>query len=83
MKESRWDIPATGKYNFKTDLAFGKKGEDQVKRFLQGIVNGSFEVKSDRYRNGRMVVEIAQNPRKHGWKDSGLMVTEAQWWVYV
>jgi hypothetical protein len=75
--------PATGKYNFKTDLAFGKKGEDQVKRFLQGIVNGSFEVKSDRYRNGRMVVEIAQNPRKHGWKDSGLMVTEAQWWVYV
>ena len=83
MKESRWDIPATGKYNFKTDLEFGKQGEDQVKRFLQGIVNGSFEVKSDRYRNGKMVVEVAQNPRQHGWKDSGLMVTEAQWWVYV
>lgn len=83
MKESRWDIPATSKYNFKNDLAYGKKGEDQVKQFLQGIVNSSFEVKSDRYRNGKMVVEIAQNPRKHGWKDSGLMITEAQWWVYV
>ena len=63
MKESRWDIP---KPNFKKDLEFGKQGEDQVKGFLQGIVNGSFEVKSDRYRNGRMVVEVAQNPRKHG-----------------
>ena len=80
MKESRWDIP---KPNFKKDLEFGKKGEDQVKQFLQGIVNGSFEVKSDRYRNGKMVVEVAQNPRKHGWKPSGLMVTEAEWWVYV
>jgi hypothetical protein len=30
-----------------------------------------------------MVVEMAQNPRKHGWKDSGLMITEAEWWVYV
>lgn len=80
MKESRWDIP---KPNFKKDLEFGKQGEDQVKQFLQGIVNGSFEVKSDRYRNGKMVVEIAQNPRKHGWKPSGIMVTEAEWWVYV
>ena len=80
MKESRWDIP---KPNFKKDLEFGKKGEDQVKQFLQGIVNGSFEVKSDRYRNGKMVVEVAQNPREHGWKPSGLMVTEAEWWVYV
>jgi hypothetical protein len=80
VKESRWDIP---KPNFKKDLEFGKQGEDQVKGFLQGIVNGSFEVKSDRYRNGRMVVEVAQNPRKHGWKDSGLAITEAEWWVYV
>ena len=80
MKESRWDIP---KPNFQKDLDFGKQGEDQVKGFLQGIVNGSFEVKSDRYRNGRMVVEVAQNPRKHGWKDSGLAITEAEWWVYV
>ena len=80
MKESRWDIP---KPNFKKDLEFGKQGENQVNQFLQGIINGSFEIKSDRYRNGKMVVEIAQNPRQHGWKDSGLMITEAEWWVYV
>ncbi len=30
-----------------------------------------------------MVVEVAQHPRTHGWKDSGLAVTEAEWWVYV
>ncbi len=79
-KESRWDIP---KPNFKKDLEFGKQGEDQVKQFLAGIVNGSFEVKSDRYRNGKMVVEIAQHPRKPGWKTSGIMIPEAEWWVYV
>ena len=72
MKESRWDIP---KPNFKKDLEFGKQGENLVESFLQGIINGSFEVKSDRYRNGKMVVEIAQNPRQHGWKASGLMIT--------
>ena len=84
MKESRWDIPAKKRRaNFKKDLAFGKIGEEQVAQFLRAIINGSFEVKSDRYRNGKMVVEIAQNPRQHGWKPSGVMVTEAQWWVYV
>ena len=79
-KESRWDIPKPG---FKKDLEFGKQGENLVANFLQAIINGSFEVKSDRYRNGKMVVEIAQNPRQHGWKASGLTITEAEWWVYV
>ena len=30
-----------------------------------------------------MVVEVEQNPGRKGWKPSGLMVTEAKWWVYV
>jgi len=30
-----------------------------------------------------MVVEIEQNHNNKGWKPSGLMVTEAQWWVYI
>jgi hypothetical protein len=30
-----------------------------------------------------MVVEVEQNPNNKGWKPSGLMVTEAHWWVYV
>ena len=81
MKESRWDIAP--KPNFQKDLAYGKLGEDQTTQFLKGIVNDSFEVKSDRYRNGRMVVEVQQNPRDTGWKASGLTVTKASWWVYV
>jgi hypothetical protein len=81
MKESRWDIP---KPNFKKDLEFGKQGEDQVKGFLQGIVNGSFEVKSDRYRNGRdgggggPEPSQARVESRRGW-----LITEAEWWVYV
>jgi hypothetical protein len=82
-KESRWDFPVERRYNFADDLKFGKLGESITQNFLESIVNGSFEVKTDRYRNGRMVVEIEQNPRKTGWKPSGLAVTEAKWWMYV
>ena len=52
--------------------------------------DGSFEVKTDRYRNGRMVLEMTHNPRKklddEGkplWTPSGLAITKAKWWVYV
>jgi hypothetical protein len=83
MKDNRWDIPATQQYNFKNDLQFGKKGEQITKDFLEAISTGSFEVKTDRYRNGRMVVETQQNPRDTGWKPSGVEVTLADWWVYV
>jgi hypothetical protein len=83
MKESRWDFPAERRYNFSDDLKFGKLGEKLTADFLQSIADGSFEVKTDRYRNGRMVVEMEQNPRKTGWKASGLQVTEAKWWVYI
>ena len=83
MKDNRWDIPATQQYNFKNDLQYGKKGEQITKDFLEAISTGSFEVKTDRYRNGRMVVETEQNPRDTGWKPSGLNVTLATWWVYI
>jgi len=45
--------------------------------------NELFEVKFDQYRNGRMVVEVEQNPGRKGWKPSGLMTTKARWWIYV
>jgi hypothetical protein len=83
VKESRWDFPAERRYNFSDDLKFGKKGEELTRDFLQSIADGSFEVKTDRYRNGRMVVETEQNPRNTGWKPSGLEVTESKWWVYI
>ncbi|NBW08708.1 MAG: hypothetical protein EBR82_11860 [Caulobacteraceae bacterium] len=51
--------------------------------FLDSLDEELFEVKYDQYRNGRMVVEVEQNPGRKGWKPSGLMVTKARWWVYV
>jgi len=83
MKDNRWDIPAGRQYNFANDLKFGHLGEKVTKDFLTSLAEGSFEVKTDRYRNGRMVVEMQQNPRDTGWKDSGLLVTKAKWWVYI
>jgi len=50
--------------------------------FLKCIDGASFEVKYDTYRNGNMVVEIEQNHNSKGWKPSGLMVTQAKWWIY-
>lgn len=69
--------------NFQRDLAFGLEGEQIIRDFLDALDGGKFEVKYDRYRNGRMAVETEQNPRNEGWKLSGINVTEADWWVYL
>jgi hypothetical protein len=77
-------------FNFASDLAFGESGEDFVKKFYHSVIQGSAEIKTDRYRNGRMVVETNQNPQNavdekgaQIWKLSGINVTTAQWWIYV
>jgi hypothetical protein len=86
MSHSTWnpafDVQHTAP-NWDADLAFGQEGEQIVTEFLSAINQRRFEVKYDRYRNGRMVVETAQNPRNEGWKPSGINVTEADWWVYM
>lgn len=71
------------RFNFSDDLHFGHQGEDIVRGFLESLSIGDFEVKYDRYRNGKMVVEMEQNPRGSGWKPSGINVTKAHWWVYL
>lgn len=88
-KFSDYDIPGR-RFDFFEDLKFGKKGEALVAEFLDALSEGSFEVKTDRYRNGRMVIEIIHNPRKRKdengkavWEPSGISVTKARWWVYV
>ena len=88
-KNSNFDIP-TRTFDFKKDLTYGHEGEMLVDGFLEALSSGSFEVKSDRYRNGRMVIETDQNPRgmldENGnkvWVKSGLNVTTAKWWVYI
>jgi hypothetical protein len=79
-KNSDWDIPAT-KFNFKKDLEYGQQGERFVKSFLDSLSDGAFEVKTDRYRNGRMAVEVEQNPYRKTDEEGN--VTKARWWVYV
>lgn len=62
-KKSDYDIGPMP-HDWQTDLSFGHKGEKLVSEFLEKISSGAFEVKTDRYRNGRMVVEMVQNPRR-------------------
>ena len=58
---------------------------------VSSLGTGAVEVKSDRYRNGRMVVETHQRKgamtepslEDSPWKLSGINVTTAEWWVYV
>lgn len=69
--------------NFERDLEYGEQGEQIVQAFLVALSDGSFEVKRDRYRNGRMVVETGQAPNNGPWKPSGLRTTKAAWWVYL
>jgi len=84
--EPRFDIAAS---HFNVDLAFGHEGEDLVKTFIANICAGNVEVKTDRFRNGKMVVETQQHSRHsyedpdYFWKISGINVTTADWWVYV
>jgi hypothetical protein len=85
----KFDIPARN-FDFASDLKFGQQSENDISDFLNVLSDGSFEVKTDRYRNGRMFVETDQNPKglrdqndESIWKKSGINVTEAKWWVYV
>jgi hypothetical protein len=78
------------KFDFKSDLAYGEQGEALVMSFIESLRDSQIEVKTDRYRNGKMVVETQQSPGgikdKHGlyaWKPSGINVTTAKWWVYI
>lgn len=78
--DKHYDIPAP---DFKKDLAFGEEGEELIRLFLDAITRGAIEVKTDRYRNGRMVVETQQKPNhSEVWVDSGINVTTATWWIY-
>lgn len=77
--EPRFDIVTS---TFKQDLAFGQEGEQMVLAFLRDLEHGTLEVKYDRYRNGKIVVETEHCLGGH-WQLSGLNVTTAKWWVYV
>lgn len=73
-----WDIPAP---HFAADLTYGEAGEQVVRDFIAQLALGAIEVKTDRFRNGRVVVETHQRTQ-YGWRPSGINVTQATWWVY-
>lgn len=70
------------RFDFKVDLAYGHEGEANLLSFIASLNASTVEVKADRYRNGRMVVETAQKPVGGDWKPSGINVTGAEWWAY-
>ena len=87
MKEFDIDLK---KFDFKSDLAYGEQGEALVLSFIGSLRDSQIEVKTDRYRNGKMVVETQQSPggikdknEIYVWKPSGINVTTAKWWVYI
>lgn len=78
------------KFDFGSDLAYGEQGESHIMAFIESLRDSQIEVKTDRYRNGRMVIETQQCPGAktdangiYIWKPSGINVTTAKWWVYI
>ena len=70
--------------NWDIDLAFGEEGEARVASIL-GLDGSRVEVKTDRLytQTHRVFVEVAQMPQGHDqWKNSGLMTTQADYWVF-
>ncbi len=65
--------------NFDGDNIRGQVGEESFKEFLEG----TYEVKTD-YRTvetGNLFVETWQKPHNKDWKQSGINVTKADFWV--
>jgi hypothetical protein len=70
------------RFDFQVDMVYGKAGEAELVEFFDAVQGSKVEVKSDRYRNGRMAVETQQKPTGRDWQDSGINVTKAEWWAY-
>jgi hypothetical protein len=70
------------RFDFKVDLEYGHGAETNLIEFFNAVQNQQVEVKADRYRNGRMIVETQQRPNGGDWQHSGINVTTATWWAY-
>jgi hypothetical protein len=72
---------------FDHDYQYGRQGELLIGDALAALRDGQgrIEVKRKRYLDGKIYVELLQDPGGTGkrWKPSGLNVTDAEWWVYV
>lgn len=67
---------------FDIDYAAGHEGETFVYRIVEGIRDGSIEVKTDEKTPETQNVYIEYECKKHGeWVPSGIKATEAQSWA--
>lgn len=70
------------RFDFDVDLSYGHAAENNLIDFFESFNGKQIEVKADRYRNGKMVVETQQRPAGKDWQHSGINVTTAKWWAY-
>ena len=70
------------RFDFRIDLDYGQAAEANLIDFFDAMHGQTVEVKADRYRNGKMVVETQQRPAGKDWQHSGINVTTAKWWAY-
>ncbi len=69
---------------FDFDVRRGKVGEDLVGTILEGLVNGSVEVKTDygSTKTGNLYIEYEQENRDGVWRPSGIATSEAEFWAF-
>lgn len=84
------DIRGAKKGAFYTDRAFGKVGESHALDFMESLLQGWVEVKTDGFDNGNLFIEVAHCPGREVdedgnfiWQKSGLNVTKAKYFMYI
>lgn len=74
--EPRWD----------RDFIFGQQGELLVGSVLDQVAAGQVrvETKRSRFPDMKLFVECQQNAHNRGeWKNSGILVTDSEYWAFV
>lgn len=84
------DIRGAKKGTFLTDRVFGKVGESHALSFVESLLDGWVEVKTDGFDNGNLFIEVAHCPGRQVdeqgnfiWHKSGLNVTKAKYFMYL
>jgi hypothetical protein len=70
--------------DFDIDLRYGADGERLVAAFLQGLLDGTVEVKNDgkAVDTARVYIE-GECRRRDGWQPSGIMASKASYYALV
>lgn len=68
--------------NWDIDKVYGEEGEQYVYSVMREMLAGRVEVKTERYANGRLFIEVEQG-HPHNPRPSGMYVTEAEYISYM